>query len=612
MNAYNTREGLTVDIRPNILMELQNIGRYELEKVLGEGAMGKVYCANDPVLKRKVAIKTIRMEVLDTIEDQLKFKARFFREAQIGGKIHHPNIVVIYDMGEQDDTPFIVLELVSGESMAEKMKRRKEITAASVIDMVGQICAALEAAHNEGIVHRDIKPQNIMLTDKGRIKILDFGVAKLVEDKMTKTGQFLGTVKYASPEQMLNETVDFRADLFALAIMTHELMTGQTPFPGQSLSQIIYRIVSGEPALLDPDPVFGLDPRAFHVFMAKALHLNKEQRYQSAGEFSGSLSAMFRIKTKAKSSKRFDFETDASGTHDAPSDRIETARNQFRSSLDLGQFDQAKEQLHHLEQLGATLSRERRMLDECINEERHHFDEALQAKVLEKAQLHYERLSQLGNATPEDHDQLTRLYHDRLDAHRKVDEQVRQARQKFRKAVQDGNVTVAESNLKLLQGLNAVLEEEVALFKEMMHMLRTRNASQNKLDQTTPIEILGGTELSAGKGLPTHFGPLPEKSRSGYYLVIYGKNGQNHRFPLQPGDNVVGRTQDAHIRVPSASVSRRHAIINVQGKKVTLRDEGSLNLTFHNKVQVVQEIEVHPNDQLWFGQVGGSLLYLPD
>lgn len=595
-------------------MELSKIGRYELENVLGEGAMGKVFQANDPVLKRKVAIKTIRMESLDKKEEQLKFKARFFREAQIGGKLHHPNIVVIYDMGEHEETPFIVLELVVGESLAELIKRRDGLGGDNLVSIIRQVCAALEVAHAEGIVHRDIKPQNIMVTAKERVKILDFGVAKLVEDKMTKTGQFLGTVKYASPEQMLNETVDYRADLFALAILTHEMMTGETPFPGHSLSQIIYRIVSGEPAILQPDTRYGVDPRHFEVFIRKALHLNKEQRFQSATEFSLAFAEMIKAAKPSSASvagRSFDFDTDGSGQRSQAvesGDQIGDTRRGFRANLDLGHYDQAKDQLDALEKMGATVSTEQQLLRDCTNDERIKFNEAVEARVLEKAQLHYERLAQLSAASEKDHDRLTGLYHDRLDAHRKADEQIRNARQKFRKAVQDGNVTIAEQNLKQLQALNAVLEEEVALFQEMLHMLRT-NKQAEMTSPSTPRAALEGTQAAATNGLPTSFGKLPERSQTGYYLEVYGKQGQAHRFPLKMGENVVGRTHDCHVRVPSASVSRRHAVVTVTDQRVTLRDEGSLNLTFHKKAKVTQEVQIQANDSLWFGQVSGKLIY---
>ena len=190
------------------------IGRYTVEKLLGEGAMGSVYKAHDPAIQRVVAIKTIKTDVIEESEERKEFTRRFFNEAQICGSLHHPNIVILYDLGEEQSMPFIAMEYLEGKTLQQWMKSSKKLDIDTKIHIIAQVADALDYAHERGIIHRDIKPQNVMVTRDHIAKIMDFGIAKIGDEHMTKTGFFVGTPSYSSPEQIAGEKVDYRSDIF--------------------------------------------------------------------------------------------------------------------------------------------------------------------------------------------------------------------------------------------------------------------------------------------------------------------------------------------------------------------------------------------------------------
>jgi len=243
--------------------------------------MGKVYKARDPLLDRPVALKLLHMKHLSEA-GRKDYKQRFFREARIGAGLHHPNIVSIYDLGEFRNRPYIVMELLDGRPLDTYLRERGPLDRATLFHLADQIAEGLDAAHREGVTHRDIKPGNLIVTDGDSVKIVDFGLARLADSNMTETGELLGTPRYASPEQVAGKPVDHRADLFSLAVVLHEMMTGCSPFPGDSISAILFRISRGDAAIAAPPGASeAVAACARSVFM-RAFSLEPERRFQSA------------------------------------------------------------------------------------------------------------------------------------------------------------------------------------------------------------------------------------------------------------------------------------------------------------------------------------------
>ena len=253
-------------------------GRYEVVRELGRGSMGIVYQGHDPVIGRTVAIKTMLTEGLSSRAYE-EFKARFQREAQAAGVLNHPNIVSVYDYGEDSGTLYLIMEFLEGKSLEKLVEGRNILPIETILPMYDQVCDALDHAHQHGIVHRDIKPANIMILDNGIVKVTDFGIAKMVSMGMTQAGQVLGTPNYMSPEQVKGRPVDGRSDIFSLGIILYDLLTGEMPFPGQNVTTVIYKIVNE-----DPIPPRELDttihPGLSYV-VCKALAKNPDERYQT-------------------------------------------------------------------------------------------------------------------------------------------------------------------------------------------------------------------------------------------------------------------------------------------------------------------------------------------
>ena len=216
-------------------------GRYEILKELGRGAMGTVYLGQDPKINRKVAIKTLDYSEVEA-EELAEVKSRFFREAQAAGQLAHPNIVSIYDAGEEHDMAYIAMELLSGETLSRHCRPGNRLPLNRILAIVAEVSAALDYAHNQGVIHRDIKPGNIMLLEDGRVKVTDFGIARVVDSTQTHTGLVLGTPSYMSPEQVAGKRVDGRSDLFSLGVVFYELLTGIKPFKGENISATLYAV----------------------------------------------------------------------------------------------------------------------------------------------------------------------------------------------------------------------------------------------------------------------------------------------------------------------------------------------------------------------------------
>jgi serine/threonine-protein kinase len=265
--------------------KVTRIGRYMIIGELGRGAMGIVYKAEDPNLDRIVALKTIILE--EDSEGRKEYQKRFFLEAKAAGKLNHANIVTAYDFGEENGVAYLAMELLEGTDLRQRLKQGA-IAAASAVDIALQVAEGLGFAHERGVVHRDIKPGNIMLLPRGQAKIMDFGLARMrAADHRTSTGMVLGTPKYMSPEQVAGSPVDQRSDLFSLGIVLYEMLTGARLFAGEDTPQIMHNVTHAEhepPTRLNPAL-----PAMLDFVVARALKKDPAVRYQDAYELSADL-----------------------------------------------------------------------------------------------------------------------------------------------------------------------------------------------------------------------------------------------------------------------------------------------------------------------------------
>ena len=256
--------------------EKQQIGRYEILEEIGRGAMGVVFKGRDPLIGRDVAVKTIAAGAAESAD----LLERFHREAKAAGGLQHPNIVTIYEMAESGGTPFIAMEYLEGESLEKLIARKPALSLAAKVGYVVQACRALEYAHRRGVIHRDVKPANIMVTRDGVVKVVDFGIARLADTSKTQTGTLLGTLAYMSPEQIRGErAADASVDIWAMGVVLYELIAYQRPFDGENHAALLLSILQKEPP---PIRQFALDcPAALERVILKALRKNEKERYPS-------------------------------------------------------------------------------------------------------------------------------------------------------------------------------------------------------------------------------------------------------------------------------------------------------------------------------------------
>jgi serine/threonine protein kinase len=260
-------------------------GRYEIISELGSGAMGVVYKARDPKIDRFVAVKTISLSS-QNLEQEREYRDRFFHEAQAAGRLLHPGIVTIFDTGEEPESriAYIVMEYIAGQSLDRLLSgKAKKLPLNTALLLTEELAEALDHAHAQGVVHRDMKPANILVTREGHAKIADFGIAKLNLAHLTLSGQALGTPAYMSPEQLEGEPVDGRSDLFSLGAILYRMVTGYGPFQGNSAATVCFKVANRDPlraTALDPDL-----PPALDAVIARALAKDPAQRYQSGLEF---------------------------------------------------------------------------------------------------------------------------------------------------------------------------------------------------------------------------------------------------------------------------------------------------------------------------------------
>lgn len=269
------------------------LGKYEIRRELGRGAMGVVYEGWDAGIGRRVAIKTVKREQLDR-KEVAEVLARFQREAQAAGRLTHPNIVSIYEFGEdagageEDATAFIAMEFVDGSELKDHFDKDERFALPEVRRIMLELLDALGHAHKNGIVHRDIKPANVILLKDGTVKVADFGIARIESSNLTQAGAVLGTPSYMSPEQFMGQTVDGRSDLFSAGVILYQFLTGDKPFAG-TITTIMHKVLKEEP--IAPSELNVQVPRAFDDLMKKALAKRPEERFQTAREFADALSA---------------------------------------------------------------------------------------------------------------------------------------------------------------------------------------------------------------------------------------------------------------------------------------------------------------------------------
>jgi predicted Ser/Thr protein kinase len=259
------------------------IGRYEIIDRVGRGGMGAVYRGRDTVLDREVAIKVMSS---DFAADDTS-RPRFYREARAAAKLQHRNIVTIFEFGEEDETPFIVMEFLRGEDLSKRIRHDPALALEEKIDIIAELCTGLHFAHEQGVIHRDVKPANIWLVPDGSVKLLDFGIAKFSSSTMTRQGSVFGSISYMSPEQVNGSDVDGRADIFSAGVVLFELLSGRKPFVGDSPTAVLARIMDDQPASAADLP--SDLPRPLVAAVMKALEKDREKRYRHAADLGADL-----------------------------------------------------------------------------------------------------------------------------------------------------------------------------------------------------------------------------------------------------------------------------------------------------------------------------------
>src|SRR5688572_20002651 len=264
-------------------MELQRLGKYQIVGKIGQGAMGEVYKAHDPILNRDVAIKTMSA----AIGADENLRKRFHREAQSAARLNHPNIITVYDYGEEQNKIYMAMELLEGTDLKHVIASRKPLSLDDKLAIMDQICDGLAFAHQADIVHRDLKPANIHLLPNGQVKIMDFGLARLGGSEMTRTGMVMGTPHYMSPEQVRGERADSRSDIFSLGCMFYELLAYHKPFEADSMHAVLFKVMQEEPPpILDIAPDI---PAVLVDVLERAMRKDPAERLQDANQLRSTL-----------------------------------------------------------------------------------------------------------------------------------------------------------------------------------------------------------------------------------------------------------------------------------------------------------------------------------
>src|ERR1700749_4962601 len=267
---------------------IESLGKYEIKRPLGRGAMGTVYEGWDPIIARRVPIKTVKLPDNSDDAETEEALARFRREAQAAGRLIHPNIVGVFDYGETNDLAYIVMEFVNGPPLKNLLDKQERFALPDTIRVMEDLLTGLQFSHDRGVVHRDIKPANVMLTSTGQAKIADFGIARIESSSMTQAGTLLGTPAYMSPEQFMGQVVDARSDIYSSGVLLYQLLTGERPFEG-SMSAIMHKALNTEAP--SPSQISVTAPRPFDAVVRKAMAKRPDDRFASAAEFMSAIRA---------------------------------------------------------------------------------------------------------------------------------------------------------------------------------------------------------------------------------------------------------------------------------------------------------------------------------
>ncbi len=311
----------------------EHIGRYRVLGELGRGAMGVVYRAEDPMLNRTVAIKTILLSSDPVV--RAEYEARFRQEAKAAGGLNHPNLITIYDVGREGDMAYMAMELLEGVELRGMMKAGR-LELPFVLEILAQVADGLAFAHERGVVHRDVKPGNIMIVGERRAKVMDFGVARMrASDIETQVGAVLGSPKYMSPEQVSGAPIDGRSDVFSLGVMLYELATGAPPFSAPDVQQYMLQIAGATPA--PPSDLNRALPPMLDLIVARALEKDPARRYQGAADLAADLRACLAqpgLAAAAAPATALDFELDNTVAFAPAPGRLPLSRR-FESSAGL-------------------------------------------------------------------------------------------------------------------------------------------------------------------------------------------------------------------------------------------------------------------------------------
>lgn len=479
------------------MVEHQQISRYKIQGTIGQGAMGSVYKGYDPHLERFVAIKMMRTTNLSEGADLEEFKSRFLLESRVYAKLNHPAIVSIYDCGFHEKEPFLVMEFIEGFSLEHliKKKKRKGRPVDHFLSIMEQVAAGLDYAHEEGVIHRDVKPGNILMGRKNKSKIVDFGLAKLQDSKLTQDGLYLGTPSYSSPEQIIHGQIDSRSDIYSFGTVSYEMLTGKMPFEADSIHAILYQIANEPPLISLDDFADRLDVHALVEVFQRVFEKDPDKRYQTAGEFVDDLKFLLRPleqelvaerkraevslpkpkKKAAAPEKHVDIVLNArepaADVPDGKEKNIQIARYQFSQAFQSRNLPSIRYSLAELKKLGADTKSEEAALAEleaelaslqAANAEenrtkailkcRSEFRLALRTGNLSSVRYCLDQLKKLGAETLEEDSALAALEKGKGEASRGVGLDVSRMRDVLRRAVAKSDLETAREALQTLEG----------------------------------------------------------------------------------------------------------------------------------------------------------------
>ena len=455
----------------------KKIGRYIIKGLLGEGAMGSVFRGHDPNLERDVAIKTMRTGNIKKKDEYVEFKNRFFLESRANGRLNHPNIVSVYDSGLEEDQPYMVMEYIQGKALDAFIDDRYENRLDYYITLLEQIASGLDYAHEEGVIHRDVKPGNILVSAKGpkriRVKIVDFGLAKLKDSKLTATGYFLGTPSYSSPEQVMGGKLDIGSDLFSFGTVAYELLTGSLPFDGESLHSILYKIANEAPNLSFDIFADFLDVHALSEVFKTIFQKNPEKRFESAGEFTFELKSLTAPLRNLKIPKNL---------------RQKRTESRFGSKRAPANGKSRAEAKTLLQDADVSESQKR-----MIEEVRQQFKQALRTKNLSSVQYCLQELKRLEADVTQETSQYEKLADElkKLELEKNRTLLIRKGRSDFELALKTKNIQSVRYCLAELERIGADIEKESAQLKELEETLRAEAEGKKEAkEKATKIKLL--------------------------------------------------------------------------------------------------------------------------